>query len=379
MRATTTLGLVALLAAGCASAAAPDGPVRTEAATFRVVEVAGGLNKPWALAFIPGGDGDVLVTEKAGRLRLVQGGELRPEPLAGVPPVFSSGQGGLLDVAFDPAFAENRRIYLSYAHMEGGKTTTRVTRARYAPEGLTEQRVIFEAKPLIDSSAHFGSRFAWGNDGTLYLTMGDRFSQRDLAQDLGTHIGKVMRITTDGAAPPDNPFVNRAGALPEVYSYGHRNPQGLLADPRDGRIWENEHGARGGDEVNRLQPGKDYGWPKVSYGVNYSGTPVGTGKSSAPGIEEPLHQWNPSIAPSGMTLYLGDRFPGWKGDLLVAALKFQLVSRLDLDDQGRVVKEERFLEDTVGRVRDIETGPDGLVYLVTDESDGGLYRLEPAS
>jgi glucose/arabinose dehydrogenase len=331
------------------------------------------------MTFLPGSGGDMLVTEKAGRLRLVQGGRLRAEPVAGVPPVFSGGQGGLLDVTVDPGFAGNRLVYLSYAHGEGGRTTTRVTRARYAPEGLTEQRVIFEAKPLIDSSAHFGSRFAWGNDGTLHLTMGDRFSQRDRAQELDNHLGKVLRINTDGSAPKDNPFVGRAGALPEIYTYGHRNPQGLLVDARTGKVWEQEHGARGGDEINVLEPGANHGWPLVSYGVNYNGTSVGTGKTSAAGVAEPLHYWTPSIAPSGMTIYTGDRFPGWKGDLLVGALKYQLISRLDLDDQGRVTGEEQFLKGALGRVRDVEEGPDGLVYVVTDESPGGLYRLEPAS
>ena len=372
--------LAALATAGCAAHAAPEGVVRTEAASFRVVELAGGLEEPWAVAVLPGGDGDALVTEKPGRLRLVQSGKLRAEPVAGVPPVYGRDQGGLLDIALDPGFAENRAIYLSYAHPgPGGTTTTRVARARYAPGGLTELRVIFEAKPLVDSSKHFGSRLAFGNDGTLFVTMGERFTQRDRAQDLGSHLGKVLRINPDGSAPADNPFVGRPGALPEIYSYGHRNPQGLLVDPRDGRVWEQEHGARGGDEINVLKPGANYGWPEVAYGINYNGTPIARGERSRPGVEQPLHYWDPSIAPSGMTIYRGDRFPGWKGDLLVGALKYQLISRLDLDDQGRVTGEEQFLKGVLGRVRDVEEGPDGLVYVVTDESPGGLYRLEPAS
>jgi aldose sugar dehydrogenase len=368
--------LTAFLGVGCAHAA-PEGVVRTEAASFRVAEVAGGLAEPWGMAFLP--DGDILVTEKPGRLRLVDDGALRDAPVPGVPEVIDARQGGLLDIALDPAFPENRTLYLSYSHAEGGRTTTRVMRARYSPDGLSDQQVIFEAKPLVDSTAHYGSRFAWGRDGTLHLTVGDRFSQRDKAQALDNHLGKVLRINPDGSVPRDNPFVGREGALPEIYTYGHRNPQGLAANPATGEIWEQEHGAKGGDEVNVLKPGANYGWPLVSHGVNYDGSPVGTGRHTAPGITDPLFHWDPSIAPSGMVFYTGDKFPGWKGDLLNGALKFKLVSRLDLDEQGRVVKEERFLENALGRIRDVRQGPDGLVYIITDENPGGLYRLEPAA
>jgi glucose/arabinose dehydrogenase len=373
---TTSLSLLAILGTGSALAA-PQGPVETEAATFEVAEVAGGLSHPWGMAFLP--DGDVLVTERPGRLRLVEDGALRPEPVPGLPEVYARDQGGLLDVTLDPAFEENRRIYFAYAHEEGGKTTTRVMRARFSPEGLSEQQVIFEAKPLVDSSKHFGSRLAFGPDGKLYITMGERFSERHEAQDLGSHLGKVLRINPDGSVPQDNPFVNRAGALPEIYSYGHRNPQGLAVNPRTGEVWEQEHGAKGGDEINILKAGANYGWPEVAYGVNYDGSTIGTGRATAPGVVEPLFHWDPSIAPSGMTFYEGDKFPGWQGDLLVGALKFQLVSRLDLDEEGRVVKEERFLTRELGRIRDVVTGPDGLVYLLTDEDPGGLYRLKPAA
>jgi len=363
-----------VLGVGC-SHAAPDQPVKTDAATFRVVEVAGGLANPWSVAFLP--DGDMLVTEKPGRLRLVQGGSLREDPIRGVPEVHYRGQGGLFDVVLDPDFAQNATLYLSYAYAEGEATTTRVMRARYAPEGLSEQKVIFEAQPLVASSQHFGGRLAFMRDDTLLLTMGERFVRRELAQDLGTDLGKVLRIDRDGAAPPDNPFVGRQGARPEIYTYGHRNPQGLVVDPRDGTVWEEEHGAMGGDEINRLQPGANYGWPLVAYGVNYDGTPIGTGQHTAPGVDPPAYYWDPSIAPSGLALYLGDQFPGWQGDLLVGALKYQLVSRLHLDETGRVASEEQFLKDALGRVRDVREGPDGLVYLVTDENPGGLYRLEP--
>jgi aldose sugar dehydrogenase len=373
---TLALTLLGVLAASTALAA-PRGPVETEAATFRVAEVAGGLEHPWAVAFLP--DGGMLMTERPGRLRLVEDGRLRDEPVAGVPEVHARRQGGLLDVAVDPEFEQNRQIYLSYAHEQDGKTTTRVMRARFSPDGLTDQRVIFEAKPLVDSSMHFGSRLAFGNDGTLYVTVGERYSEREKAQDLGTHLGKVLRINKDGSVPEDNPFVGRQGALPEIYTYGHRNPQGLAADPRDGRVWENEHGAKGGDEINVLEAGANYGWPEVAYGVNYDGSTIGTGRTEAPGVEPPLFYWDPSIAPSGMAFYLGDRFPGWRGDVLVGALKYQLVSRLDLDGQGRVIKEERFLEGELGRIRDVAAGPDGLVYLLTDEDPGALYRLEPVA
>jgi glucose/arabinose dehydrogenase len=367
--------LAALASATCAHAGPPPEPVETEAATFRVTEVAGGLEEPWSLAFLP--DGGMLVTEKLGRLRLVDNGKLREEPVGGLPEVYAQDQGGLLDITLDPDFASNRTIYLSYSHAEGSANTTRVMRARYAPEGLSEQKVIFEAKPLVDSSKHFGSRLAWGHDGTLFVTMGERFTQREKAQDLGSHLGKVLRINRDGSAPPDNPFAGRAGALPEIFTYGHRNPQGLVVDPRTGKVWEQEHGAKGGDEINVLVPGANYGWPDVAYGVNYDGSTIGEGRSSKPGVEPPVFYWDPSIAPSGMAFYTGDKFPGWRGDLLVGALAYKLVSRLDLDEQGRVVREERFLEGVLGRVRDVREGPDGLVYLLTDENPGGLYRLEP--
>jgi aldose sugar dehydrogenase len=375
MRLPATTLLAALASATCAHATLPEGPVKTEAATFRVTEVAGGLEEPWGLAFLP--DGDMLVTEKPGRLRLIEGSMLREESVGGVPEVYAQDQGGLLDITLDPDFASNRTLYLSYSHAEGHANTTRVMRARYTPQGLSEQKVIFEAKPLVDSSKHFGSRLAWGHDGTLFVTMGERFTQREKAQDLGSHLGKVLRINRDGSAPPDNPFAGRAGALPEIFTYGHRNPQGLVVDPRTGKVWEQEHGAKGGDEINVLVPGANYGWPEVAYGVNYDGSTIGEGRTSKPGVEPPVFYWDPSIAPSGMAFYTGDKFPGWRGDLLVGALAYKLVSRLDLDEQGRVVREERFLEGVLGRVRDVREGPDGLVYLLTDENPGGLYRLEP--
>ena len=335
---------LSILGAGC-SHAAPDQPVKTDAATFRVVEVAGGLASPWSVAFLP--DGDMLVTEKPGRLRLVQGGRLREDPIGGVPEVHYRGQGGLFDVVLDPDFARNATLYLSYAYAEGEATTTRVMRARYAPEGLSEQKVIFEAQPLVASSQHFGGRLAFMRDGTLLVTMGERFVRRELAQDLGTDLGKVLRIDRDGAAPPDNPFVGRQGARPEIYTYGHRNPQGLVVDPRDGTVWEEEHGAMGGDEINRLQPGANYGWPLVAYGVNYDGTPIGTGQHTAPASSRPPTTGTPRSRPPGCPSTSATSSPAGKGDLLVGALKYQLVSRLHLGDAGQIAGEEQFLKDAL--------------------------------
>jgi glucose/arabinose dehydrogenase len=365
----------ALMGVGCA----PDVPpqvLATSAGPVRVVEVAGPLERPWGMAFLP--DGAVLVTERAGRLRLIEGGTLRAAPVAGTPPVLEEGQGGLLDVALDPDFARNRRLYLSYAHEEAGLTTTRVMRARFAPEGLSEQQVILDAKPHVDSRQHFGSRLAFDAEGRLLVTLGERYSARDEAQNLGSHLGKVLRIDTDGKAPPDNPFVGRPGALPEIFTYGHRNPQGLVVDPATGTIWEHEHGAMGGDEINRLEAGANYGWPEVAYGRNYDGSVIGAGVSERAGVSGPAFYWDPSIAPSGLALYDGDRFSAWRGDLLVGALSFRLLSRVDLDPGGRAQGEERLLEGVLGRIRDVRQGPDGLVYLLTDRDAGGLYRLEPA-
>ena len=361
---------------GCTSAgAAPpaDKVFQTEAASFRVIEVAGGLSHPWGLAFLP--DGRMLVTERGGQLRLIDEGRLVPEPIGGAPEVFASGQGGLLDVAVDPSFAENSLVYLSYADSDSSGTTTQVMRARLDGNRLVESEVIFDAKPRASGRNHYGSRLAFGPDGMLYVSVGER-QERDRAQSLADHGGKVIRIFPDGRVPDDNPFVGQPGAQPEIWSYGHRNPQGMAFRPGTDELWEQEHGARGGDEVNLVRKGLNYGWPVITHGVDYSGLSIGEGKEKA-GMEQPAWVWTPSIAPSGLAFYQGDAFPEWQGDMLVGALKFELLVRLTMDGR-RIVKEERMLEGELGRIRDLRVGPDGLVYLLNDEDEGGVYRLEPA-
>jgi aldose sugar dehydrogenase len=377
----STIRLLGLLAAGAVTAgcgsqsdAAPQGPVVSEQATFAVVTVAAGLEHPWGMAFLP--NGDVLITERPGRLRLLRDGVLDPAPIAGVPEVYASGQGGLLDVALDPEFAANDLIYLSYAAPGAGGNSTRVLRARLGEGRLEDPQVIFAALPLVSSSKHFGSRLVFDRQGHLFITVGER-GQDDRAQDLADLNGSVIRLRSDGSVPEDNPFVGSNDARPEIFSYGHRNPQGMAIHPTTGAVWTHEHGPRGGDEVNVIRPGVNYGWPVITHGIDYSGLPIGEGKAK-PGMAQPLHYWVPSIAPSGMAFYTGDAFPDWRGDLFVGALKDKLLARLELDGE-RVVAEERLLEGTIGRIRDVETGPDGFLYLLTDERDGGLYRLEPAA
>ena len=357
-----------------ASAAETLATLDTEEHRVRVVELADGLSSPWALAFLPGGD--LLVTERPGRLWRLSPDATERRQIAGLPEVYASGQGGLLDLAVDPDFASNRLIYFSYAAEGPGGANTRLARARLGEDRLENVTVLFDAEPNHPGGRHFGGRIVILPDGTLTLTTGDR-GQKSPAQDRMDHSGSVIRVTRDGEVPPDNPFVGQDGVRPEIYSYGHRNPQGAALHPETGRLWLHEHGPRGGDEVNRIEAGANYGWPLVSDGVNYSGTPVGTGQSSAPGLTDPLYFWDPSIAPSGMAFYRGDAFPGWQGDLLVGALKFQLLVRLTLEG-AKVTGEERFLERTVGRIRDVRVGPDGLVYLLTDAQNGRLVRLEPS-
>ena len=340
----------------------------------QLTTVASGLEHPWSLAFLP--DGRMLVTERPGRLRYVtMKGEVS-EPIAGVPAVHAAGQGGLLDVVLDPDFSANSTIYLSYAEPgDGDLNGTAVARARLDRARLTDLEVIFRQSPKVKSNHHFGSRLVFARDGNLFVTLGERNTERQSAQDLGTHLGKIVRITRDGGVPADNPFVGRAGALPEIWSLGHRNVQGATLDPATGRLWAIDHGPRGGDEIDLPEAGRNYGWPVITYGTEYSGPAIGEG-TAKPGMEQPLYYWVPSIATSGMTFYSSDVHPAWKGSLFVGALAAKLVARLEIGADGKVKAEERF---PVGeRVRDIRQGPDGALYLVTDEDAGRLLRLTPA-
>ena len=371
--------LVAFIAAGVAASPATIRAevFASEEHAFRVVEVASGLDHPWGLAFLP--DGRMLVTERAGRLRTVTSeGRLDPEPVAGVPRVHASGQGGLLDVALHPGFRANGWVYLSYAAGSWIGAGTEVARGRLRDHRLEEVEVLFRALPKSSGGRHFGSRLRFAPDGHLFITLGDR-GDRHLAQDPDNHAGSIIRLRDDGGIPLDNPFVGVDGALPEIYTIGNRNVQGLAFDSKTGVLWSHEHGPRGGDELNVVRPSVNYGWPVISYGREYlTRAQVGEG-THRDGMAQPVHQWTPSIAPSGLTVYDGDRFPRWRGNLLVGALKFRLVARLVLDGE-RVVHEERLIEGRYGRIRDVRTGPDGLVYLLTDAPAplGALVRLEPA-
>lgn len=347
--------------------------VRTERAALRVVTMAQGLDHPWGLAFLP--DGRLLVTERAGRMRIIERDGKVGTPLANVPAVVAQGQGGLLDVLLDRQFATNRTLYVSYSEPGEGGAGTSVARARLGVGGLENLRVIFRQSPKVRGGLHFGSRIVQARDGNLFVTLGERY-QRDRAQELGNHLGKLVRIRPDGQVPPDNPFVGRAGALPEIWSYGHRNVQGAALHPGTGDLWTVEHGAQGGDEINRPQAGRNHGWPVITYGRDYSGASIGEGTAKA-GMEQPLHYWDPSIAPSGLAFYDSDVIPGWKGSLLIGSLKFRLLSRLEIDG-NRIVREERLLQGLNERLRDVRVGPDGLVYLLTDSSDGKVLRLEVA-
>jgi len=340
----------------------------------KVVVVAKGLDHPWGLAFLP--DGRALVTEKSGRLRYLGKDGKLSEPLSGVPKVDDGGQGGLLGVALDPGFAGNRLVYLSFSEPgDGGTAGTAVARGRLGERGLEDVRVIYRQVPKVKSGNHYGSRLVFDRDGALFVTQGDRYNQRPLVQDLTTDIGKIVRITTDGGVPAGNPFANKPGARPEIWSYGHRNAQGAALHPATGRLWTVEHGAQGGDELNHPEAGRNYGWPVITYGVDYSGEKIGEGTTKA-GMEQPVHYWDPSIAPSGLLIYTGDAFPDWKGDYFTGSLKFGRLVRLELDGD-KVVKEERYLGERGERIRDVVQGPEGFIYLLTDADPGSVLRLEP--
>ena len=340
----------------------------------RVTTFAQGLQHPWGLAFLP--DGRMLVTERPGRLRLVSRDGQLSEPLAGVPAVLARGQGGLLDVAVSPSFEQDRLVYLSFAEPGGAGGSTAVARGRLGERGLEGTQVIWRQEPKVSSNNHWGSRLVWRPDGTLFVTLGDRFNYSEMAQDLATTIGKIVRINADGSIPRDNPFVGRKEARPEIWSYGHRNVQAATLDAA-GQLWTVEHGARGGDELNSPQPGRNYGWPVITYGIDYSGARIGYG-TSAPGMEQPVYYWDPVIAPSGAIVYTADAFPDWRGDLFVGSLQPGRLVRLRLRD-GRVVHEERYVIDRGERVRDVRQGPDGMLYLLTDRPGGRIVRLEPAA
>ncbi len=365
---------------GC-SAAPAQGPAPrspTPASTSGVVRaevVAKGLEHPWALAFLP--DGRILVTERPGRLRIVGRDGTLSAPLAGVPAVLARGQGGLLDVALDPNFAQNRLVYLSYAEPgDGGTAGTAVARSRLGDDRLDDVQVIYRQKPKVTGAGHFGSRLVFGRDGTLFITQGDRQGYRDSAQVLTAGIGKVVRINTDGAVPKDNPFVGRAGALPEIWSYGHRSVQAAALHPTTGQLWTAEHGARGGDELNHPEAGKNYGWPVITYGVDYSGARIGEGTEKA-GMEQPVYYWDPVIAASGMAFYTGDKYPGWNGNVFIGSMTPGGLVRLVMEN-GKVAREERYLGDLRVRIRDVQQGPDGYLYVVTDHDNGEVLRVVPA-
>jgi aldose sugar dehydrogenase len=341
-----------------------------------VETVASGLEHPWGLAFLP--DGRILVTERPGRLRIVDTSGRLSEPLGGVPAVQAVSQGGLLDVAIDPDFAQNQLVYLSFSEPgEGGVSGTSVARGRLGNGRLENVQVIYRQEPKVRSGGHYGSRLVFSRDGKLFITQGDRQSGsfRQQAQQLSSGIGKIVRVNRDGSIPSDNPFVGRNDARPEIWSLGHRNAQAAALHPETGELWTVEHGAAGGDELNRPEKGKNYGWPVITYGRDYSGGSIGEG-AQREGMEQPVYYWDPVIAPSGMTFYTGDRYPGWKGSAFVGGMGSRALVRLTIEN-GRVTREERYLGDLGARIRDVQQGPDGLLYLVTDDDNGRVLRVVP--
>jgi len=362
-----------VLACGASPRAQDALVVRSEKHDFRVARLVEGLEHPWALAFLP--DGRLLVTERPGRLRIVREGKLEPRPVEGLPAIAAYGQGGLLDVALHPRYEDTGWVYLAYSAPGPGGASTEVLRGKLRGHRLEDAEVIFRMQPKTDAAQHFGCRLVFDRLGFLYVTLGDR-GERDAAQRLEDHRGTIVRLHDDGRVPADNPFRGRPGARPEIFTYGNRNVQGAALHPVTGVLWAHEHGPQGGDEVNVIRAGTNYGWPVITYGRNYgTGTRIGEG-THKPGMAQPIHVWVPSIAPSGMAFYTGDRFPAWRGSLLVGALADQMLVRLELDGE-KVLREERLLKGTLGRIRDVRSGPDGLVYLLSDASKGVLVRLEP--
>jgi aldose sugar dehydrogenase len=380
--------LIAVAAAICAGAVAdvapepvrglppPPQPAKLVQTGYKVTEIARGLDHPWSMAFLP--DGSILVTERVGRLRLIKGGTLLPEPIGGVPTVHTGSQAGLFDIVLHPNFAQNQIVYLTYASGTKAANDTQVARARFDGRVLQDLRVIFKAMPLKDTDNHYGGRLVFLPDGTFALTIGEGFEYREQAQDLTSDLGKIVRLNEDGTVPRDNPFVGRASVRPEIYTWGHRNEQGLIFDAQSGRLYETEHGPRGGDELNIIVAGRNYGWPVITYGMDYSGAYVSP-YTQRPGLEQPVIYWTPSIAPSGLAIYRGDQFPAWRGDLFVGALAFKHLRRIHLDERGNVVYQEQLLNDLHWRIRDVRVAPDGYLYVCTDETDGRVLKLEPAN
>ena len=340
-------------------------------AEFEIETLADGLEHPWAIAFLP--DGRMLVTERAGRLRVIKEGQLLDEPVHDVPESYVRAQGGLMDIVLHPAYEANGWIYLSLAYGDSSGNSTRVVRGRLDRLNWVDNEVIFTAQPLRLRPVHYGARMAFMADNSLLITLGDGFDDREDAQKLDSHTGSIVRIHADGSVPADNPFVNQRGALPEIWSYGHRNPQGIVFDSETGRVWSHEHGPRGGDELNLIEAGANYGWPVATHGIDYSGAKI-TPYSSRPGMLDPRIDWTPSIAPAGMSQYRGELFQDWDGDLLVASLVERSIRRIRLDGE-RVISQEIVPLNIGERLRDVRVGPDGALYVLTDHSDGKVLRI----
>ena len=357
------------------SAATPSKSAATNGSAKALV-VAEGLDHPWALAFLPGEPaGRMLVTERVGKMRVVSADGKVGAPLAGLPAVHAVAQGGLLDVVTAPDFAQSRTIYFSFAQPVSGRARTAVASAQLGDDKIENVKVIFAQADIVGGGAHFGSRIVIAKNGSLFITTGERYSEKDKSQSLETHLGKVIHINADGSIPNDNPFVNTADARKEIWSYGHRNMQGAAINPTSGKLWTHEHGPQGGDEINVPLAGKNYGWPVIGYGIDYSGLRMHESSAKA-GMEQPIHFWVPSIAPSGMAFYSADRFPQWKNSLFIGALAGQHLARLTVDGE-KVIAEERLLADRKERFRDVRQGPDGYIYALTDEANGKILRVSP--
>lgn len=364
---------VIALAAFAHPAWAVDKVFESKSETFRVKTYVSRLEHPWSIAFLP--DGNALVSERDGRMRLIRDGKLLQQPVTGLPDIASGGQGGLLDIALHPDFANNQLVYFSYSAEENGSFGTQVARGTLAGSQLTGVEVIFKAQPKTATRQHFGSRLLFLPDGTLLVSLGDKYHRMEDAQDLSNHLGTIVRIRDDGSIPEDNPFIGRENAEPAIYTYGHRNTQGMALHPETNEPWIHEHGPKGGDELNRLEPGANYGWPEVTYGVDYDGSIISR-KTGQEGMEKPITYWTPSIAPSGMVFYNGGAFTNWQGNIFLGALAGQHLRRIVLNGTT-VIGEEKLLESLNARIRDVEVGPDGALYVLTDSDQGEVWRISP--